>query len=1209
MKSQFRTDPEMLEWQYSQILWELGEIQRHDADPTCPCRLSTDLGENCLAKHTLGVSGLAAETMAMDPDNAELLDELAAEAREKHQMVKAAVCSAGEAPELMDWSRQWRKRIEPLYYACSAKKAKLHDPDTAPSTSTSIARLFEPVTVTGKCTPAGGCTFKVKAVQPGMETEAVSVSALEQAIKRVAAPAPTPGPRTASDRTYALGITGDRRYEFQYKVLSLKDLVVSHDPFTFTPNPDYPQELQPRLRDRAATRLQVENIAANLNPAALTDDYHSIDRGAPIIGPDRVVESGNGRVMALMLAAEKHPEQYAKYVGALRTVLPTYGITTEVIDRVQAPVLVRQRLTDVSREQFVQEANASTSIEASAVEKARTDAQRVTPDMIAALEVLEGESIEEALRSARNKAFVSAFLGKLPANEQARLVDAKGVLNQDGVRRAAMALFVATFKGDVGIRLAEKFYESTDLNVRNVFNGIARSLGLLARAETLVAAGERQAGYIIGEDLARAVNVFSAIKKTPGMTVTKYLSQMQLEQRELTPFQERLLSVLDEHSRSARRTAAILGGYAQLVIDSPPPSQASFMPGAVVAKEELFETAVRRAVEASVEDVAKLFDMTYKPHIPKPAILESGVATIIPAEFDRFQVELRLERAPGWTLRDAPVVDTPAAVQQFFELMREADREYVLVVCLDTRLRLVGLFEQSIGTRDTAMVDPMEVARIALATNATSLILAHNHPTGDPGPSAADMATFRLVKDALKKLDIDVLDFFVVGHKEDYSMEGQNRISAPLRLGLTPRAARTVSSAEQARLLDYSWLAQKVDKCNLSTRDVGAALGWRPLRDFVAYVVGLGKPVSLCSAGMVYGTYQLTIGGLQAADEVTAITRAAAKVPSMKRVLQFGSKDMVYQVTVPADKKEQLTWSPQQVVYNPVRKEPSEQPALFDGGAAMKDASNDEIARLAGATYVDIEVSSVDRTRSEHLKALVDTGSEVTKIPPAVMAQLGLRPLRLGRFRTADNRQIERPVYDAKVTLNGETTNTDIVAMEGTPVLGLLVLEALGYKVNPVTRQLEREDLNLLSDLGDPGPVIRVTGKCDDSSIESCVFKIRKVGEPATVQGQKALSEAIEKASYGRAKITVRMETPRQSGLPVCSSAQMEKRERLIQVLKARNKATGCDRIEGSGTKKCPNVFAVATSRIGCRPGKASVRDPELEEVGNALEKTEVVDV
>jgi hypothetical protein len=116
VESKFITSSAMLEWQYMQILGELGELQRHASDPTCPCRLSKNLGEHCLAKHSLGLATLGWETAAMDSAHSGALRDLATEAQEKHQGMRDFLCDIKDEPEFVEWSRQWRKKIERMYY-------------------------------------------------------------------------------------------------------------------------------------------------------------------------------------------------------------------------------------------------------------------------------------------------------------------------------------------------------------------------------------------------------------------------------------------------------------------------------------------------------------------------------------------------------------------------------------------------------------------------------------------------------------------------------------------------------------------------------------------------------------------------------------------------------------------------------------------------------------------------------------------------------------------------------------------------------------------------------------------------------------------------------------------------------------------------------------------------------------------------------------
>lgn len=404
------------------------------------------------------------------------------------------------------------------------------------------------------------------------------------------------------NKTFAIGINGLIRYEFELKIVDATKLMISHAPFTFAPNPDYPVELQPRIRDRAAARLQVMEMAAKLDPDALLDDFRSLDRGSPIVGNDGIVESGNGCVMAILLTADQHPEIYATYRKALKALAPKYALPFELVDEFKIPVLVRERITVVDRRVFVQECNNPTTMESSPVEKAKIDATRITIEMLTSFEVLDGETITDAIHSIRNNPITTAFLSKLSANEQACLLDAHGALNQDGVVRIKRAIFASVFKGDAGLRLSECLFESTDEHVSNCFNGILKSLGILAKSEALISRGYRQCGYSISEDLAEAISELAIIKNTLGLTLETYLAQSQMLDRKLTVFQESVLTVLAQHCRSAKQISAVLSRYCQLVIDSPPPSQRSFISDALVTKEDLFETAVKKISDKEVNN-------------------------------------------------------------------------------------------------------------------------------------------------------------------------------------------------------------------------------------------------------------------------------------------------------------------------------------------------------------------------------------------------------------------------------------------------------------------------------------------------------------------------------------------------------------------------------------------------------------------------------
>jgi proteasome lid subunit RPN8/RPN11 len=631
----FNTSRKMLDWQYFQILGELTELQRHASDPTCPCRLSKDLGENCLAKHSLGLSTLAAETAAMDKSQFETLMDLSAEAKEKHEGMRAFLCNKKDEPEIMEWARQWRKKMEPLYYYGSCKlelkqeTVELHQDSPTVCTGINTAdKALNRLSSQVKHQQSAISDVK-KQIQAPLNVckgqfEMFKDGALDPYGSRCRGkdghwlPSGNCDFQPRGNKTLALGPDNTTQYEFEFRIVPLDTLIVSNDPFTFTVNPAYPQELQPRLRERAATQLQVERIAADLKPDALITDFHAIDRGTPITGPDMVVEAGNGRVMGLKRAAKDYAANYAGYVDALRERINDYGLSKKDLE-IENPVLIRVRLTDVDRVKFTQDANAMATISTSSIENARTDAANITLSMVKMLEVGENESLEDALRTSKNQPFAKQFLSTLPANVQASLVDAKGYLNRDGVHRMTMAVFVSAFPGDTGLRLAEKAFESVDMDVRSVINAISRSLGRMAEAESLVRSGERSSEYAISNDLAQTVVVYAAIKTNPALSVEKYLNQSQLFARELTPFQEGLLRVIDQHRRSAKKLSGILTAYADAVIKLPPPSQGSLMPLPSPTKAELWDKAVM-AGEVEAQPAMMMQEKRKLPAVCKPRV-------------------------------------------------------------------------------------------------------------------------------------------------------------------------------------------------------------------------------------------------------------------------------------------------------------------------------------------------------------------------------------------------------------------------------------------------------------------------------------------------------------------------------------------------------------------------------------------------------------
>ena len=128
--------------------------------------------------------------------------------------------------------------------------------------------------------------------------------------------------------------------------------------------------------------------------------------------------------------------------------------------------------------------------------------------------------------------------------------------------------------------------------------------------------------------------------------------------------------------------------------------------------------------------------------------------------------------------RESPVLDNPEAVVALLKGQNLVkDVETLQVLLLNTRRRLIRVEEVTDGTIDTLLVHAREVFKPAIAANASAIVLAHNHPSGDPTPSEADIKVTRDLIRAGQLLKIEVLDHVIIGR----AAEGRAKDYASLR--------------------------------------------------------------------------------------------------------------------------------------------------------------------------------------------------------------------------------------------------------------------------------------------------------------------------------------------------------------------------------------------------------------------------------------------
>lgn len=149
-----------------------------------------------------------------------------------------------------------------------------------------------------------------------------------------------------------------------------------------------------------------------------------------------------------------------------------------------------------------------------------------------------------------------------------------------------------------------------------------------------------------------------------------------------------------------------------------------------------------------------------------------------PAKYAQLQAVMELaRRSLGETLRDSEVLSSPQAVRQYLQLLlAKKPHECFTALFLDVKNRLLASEELFRGTLVQTSVYPREVVKAALAHNAASIIIAHNHPSGSCEPSSADRALTLTLKEALALVDVRVLDHFVVAGKHIYSFAEHGEI-------------------------------------------------------------------------------------------------------------------------------------------------------------------------------------------------------------------------------------------------------------------------------------------------------------------------------------------------------------------------------------------------------------------------------------------------
>lgn len=304
--------------------------------------------------------------------------------------------------------------------------------------------------------------------------------------------------------------------EVYFSVVDVKDLITSHDD-AGGENAKYPASVQPRDRTRAFYQAQISKIAGEIDPEQLGEATTATD-GAPVVGPDAVVESGNGRTIALRRAyASGNADAYRQWLveNAER-----FGLTKGDIEAIKSPVLVRVRRTKMDkaqRSEFARQANQPTTAAMSPVEQAKADAARISDEDMALFRPDESGNV----LAASNSSFLRQFSKSLGENEVAGMTTSDGRYTKQMADRVRAAVFQKAYGSD---RLLTLLAEEASPDQRNIIAALSAAAPSFARARAL---DEDFGGMDVVKGILSGVDLVFAARQA-GQSLEQLLSQQGL---------------------------------------------------------------------------------------------------------------------------------------------------------------------------------------------------------------------------------------------------------------------------------------------------------------------------------------------------------------------------------------------------------------------------------------------------------------------------------------------------------------------------------------------------------------------------------------------------------------------------------------------------------------------------------------------------------
>lgn len=359
------------------------------------------------------------------------------------------------------------------------------------------------------------------------------------------------GPELKAGTRATLHTPKGKPVEVQYRLMESGDLVASHE-FDGTVNRHYPQELQPRDRSKSTYQVQVRQIANNPEGRRLGASPET-DRGAPIVR-DGIVESGNGRTIGLQQAYRQgSADAYREW---LMEHAEDFGISPDEVAAMSQPVLVRERLTEMSeaeRRDFVVDSNTDAKMANSASEDANADAGKLDDKLMGMLNIPEGGD----LLAMSNEPFLNAFARAIGENTLNQYKDDRGRWNDAYRRRVSAAIFAYGYDNASLLKAATG---DSDQVGKNLIGALMNNAGKMAELRSAMPEHAADLSNIMAE----GVTVMSDARRNH-QAISEIINQGDMVSGGISRAGGAMAEMLADASRSAKRMTETIGAILDML--------------------------------------------------------------------------------------------------------------------------------------------------------------------------------------------------------------------------------------------------------------------------------------------------------------------------------------------------------------------------------------------------------------------------------------------------------------------------------------------------------------------------------------------------------------------------------------------------------------------------------------------------------------------